>query len=159
MTGVFGTKVPGAAYRDREGAYAVILDGRGMAALVEAPVARGEALGIFLIGGGIERGEDPEACIRRECLEETGREVRVGEYLCTGEEYLFAPGDRTYLHVTGRCYLAQLGEQVRKPVEHDHTLRWVPAEHCKRMFLQYQAWAVQLAWEKKEKKYDDLRRT
>lgn len=151
LTRVFGERLPGAAYRHREGAYAVVLDGRGNAALVEAPAAHGDTLGLFLPGGGIEPGETPEECIRRECLEETGREARVGEYLCTGEEYLYAPSDRTHLHVIGRCYLTQLGERVQDPIERDHTLKWVPVRDCHRMFLQYQAWAVKLAWKKKEK--------
>ena len=71
----FGCREPGVVYRDRAGAYAVILDDRGNAALVEAPAAGGPERGLFLPGGGIEPEETPEECLRRECLEELGREI------------------------------------------------------------------------------------
>ena len=146
----FGRREPEAVYRDRAGAYAVILDDRGNAALVEAPAAGGPERGLFLPGGGIEPGETPEECLRRECLEELGREIALKGLLCTGEEYLFAPSDGRYLHVSGRCYRADLGPRVREPIEHDHVLRWIPAEHCEHtLFLDYQAWAVRLAWEER----------
>lgn len=123
-------------------------DAQGRVALVEAPAARTDERWLFLPGGGIELGESPEDCVRRECLEEIGYTAHVGDLLCWGEEYLFAEKSGDYMHLTGHCFETVLGEKVQAPVEPDHTLIWVDPNTCAdKMFLQYQAWAVKLAWE------------
>ena len=128
------------------GAYAVAFDSAGRVALVEAPAARTEERWLFLPGGGREPGETPEDCVRRECLEETGHAARVGECLCTGEEYVFSEKSGDYMQLIGHCYRAELGEKVQEPTESDHALMWVDTASCaSRMFLGYQAWAVQTA--------------
>lgn len=149
MRRTFGTRESGKEYRHREGAYAVAFDGLDRVALVEAPAARTKERWLFLPGGGIEPEESREDCVRRECLEETGLAARVGEYLCTGDEYLSprVTADHCYLHVTGHCYHAVLGEELQEPIETDHVLVWEDAETCaEKMFLRYQAWAVEIAW-------------
>ena len=148
MECTFGSRIDGKAYRQRVGAYAVALDPAGRVALVEAPAARTEERWLFLPGGGIEPGESPEDCVRRECLEETGHTAWVEGHLCTGEEYVFSKKSGDYMHLIGHCYKAVLGEKVREPIEPDHVLIWVDASNCAdRMFLSYQAWAVQTALE------------
>lgn len=127
------------------------LDRRGNIALVEAPALHGPERGLFLPGGGIEAGENHQACILRECLEETGRQATVVKFLRSGDEYLFSPQWREYVHVTGHCYLVTLGEKVCEPVEKDHVFMWMPAENCRvTMFLRYQAWAVEAGLEERE---------
>ncbi len=144
----FGEKEPGQDYCTREGAYAVILEPDGNVVLVEAPAARSPQLGLFLVGGGIEPGEAPEECIRRECLEETGRQIRVGPQLCVGDDYLFASSTGDWLHVVGQCFLCELGDPVQEPIEKDHVLKRIPwQEAVETMFLHYQGWAVQVAAE------------
>lgn len=149
MRRTFGTRESGKEYRHREGAYAVAFDGLGRVALVEAPAARTKERRLFLPGGGIEPGESREDCVRRECLEETGLAARVGAYLCTGDEYVspLVTVDRCYLHVTGHCYRTVLDEKLQEPIEADHVLVWADPETCaEKMFLRYQAWAVETAW-------------
>ena len=148
MGRTFGTRESGKEYRHREGAYAVAFDGLGRVALVEAPAARTKERRLFLPGGGIEPGESREDCVRRECLEETGLAARVGAYLCTGDEYVspLVTVDRCYLHVTGHCYRTVLDEKLQ-PTEAAHVLVWADPETCaEKMFLRYQAWAVETAW-------------
>ena len=149
---VFGAPRPGLEYWDRPGAYGIAFDDRGRAAVVHC-----EGKGYFLLGGGIEPGEDEDACIRREVLEETGYTVTVGEKVCIGEQYAVMSSGRPF-HPIGHIHLAQLGEKVAEPVETDHTLIWMPVEEFQgTAFAHYQAWAMEMAWElyqkrKKEKK-------
>ena len=139
---VFGAPQPGVTYRARPGAYGIAFDDKGRAAVVYC--AR---KGYFLLGGGIEPGEDEPSCIRREALEETGRAVTVGEKVCVGEEYTVDLKGRPY-HPIGHIYRLELGEQVSQPVETDHVLTWMPAEEFqKATFLRYQSWAMEMAWE------------
>lgn len=147
MQHTFGRRVDGKEYRQRVGAYAVAFDSEGRVALVEAPAARTDERRLFLPGGGIEPDETPEDCVRRECLEELGLPARVGECLCTGEEYVFSEKSGDYMHLIGHCYRAALGEKVQEPVETDHILIWADPETCsEKMFLRYQSWAVKTAW-------------
>ena len=140
---VFGAPQPGLVYRDRPGAYGIAFDQKGDAAVV---YCRGK--GHFLLGGGIEPGEGEAECIRREALEETGLAVAVGDKVCIGEEYVPADSSGRPFHPIGHIYLLELKEKVVEPVEPDHSLVWLPIWQCKeKMFLNYQSWAVEAAWE------------
>ena len=113
----FGEKQAGASYRIRLGAYLIAVSGAQIAS-IRTPK------GFFLPGGGVEPGETHEACILRECLEETGFLVQVGELLGSAEF-------------------------VCAPVELDHTLVWLPCEKAaEQMKVEQQAWAVRKAVEK-----------
>ena len=131
---VFGAPQPGVAYRSRPGAYGIAFDGQGWAAVVCS--AR---KGCFLLGGGINPGEDESDCIRREALEETGYAVMGGEKVCVGEEYTTDLNGLPY-HPIGHVYLLELGKQVSQPVEGDHVLPWMPVEEFqKTTFLSCQS--------------------
>lgn len=149
---VFGTPQPGLKYRDRPGAYGIAFDGQGRAAVVYC-----ERKGYFLLGGGMEPGEDETDCVRREALEETGYAVTVGEKVCVGEEYTTDSKGEPF-HPIGHVYLAELGGKTSEPAETDHHLTWLPVEEFqKTTFLRYQSWAMGVAWrhykkQQKEKK-------
>ena len=139
---VFGSPQPGMTYQARPGAYGIAFDDAGRAAVVYC-----ERKGYFLLGGGIDPGENEPSCICREALEETGRTVTVREKVCIGEEYTLDLKGRPY-HPIGHIYLLELGEQVSQPVETDHVLTWMFAEEFqKTTFLRYQSWAMEMAWE------------
>lgn len=140
---VFGAPEPGVEYQDRPSAYGIAFDKKGRAAVVYC-----ERRGYFLLGGGMEPGEDEPSCIRREALEETGRTVTVREKVCIGEEY----STGHLYHPIGHVYLLELGEQVTQPVETDHILTWMPVEEFQsKIFLRYQSWAMGMAWEAYQK--------
>lgn len=131
----FGEKCEGAAYYDREGAYLVaVWDGR--VAVVHTP------RGYFLPGGGLEGGEDHRACIRRECLEEMGYTVTVGEHI--GSADVYARHERIgYFHPIQHYYAGALVEQSAAPIERDHTLVWLPVDGIEeKMYTPAQSWAI-----------------
>lgn len=59
----------------RLGAHAVITNARGEVLMRKATYG---ALGWSLPGGPLDRGETIHECVRRECLEELGQDVKVG---------------------------------------------------------------------------------
>ena len=92
---VFGTKLPGAAYRPRPGAYALVLDDRGRVALVH------EENGWYLPGGGLEAGETVEQAllreVRAECACGARRSPRGNKVSPTAQKLESTPdSDATY---------------------------------------------------------------
>ncbi len=83
MHKVFGEKAP-VPYYDRKGAYLIPVKDNKIA-VVKTPK------GLFFLGGGLENGETDEACIRRECLEESGVEVTIGEKIGSAETFTTHP--------------------------------------------------------------------
>ena len=90
-------------------------------------------------------------------MEEIGYPATVGEKVCVGEEYTFTRQGQVPFHPIGHIYLMELGEKAAQG-EPGRELVWLPVEECReKMALDYQSWAVEMAWElyqkrKKEKK-------
>lgn len=78
----FGAPRPGAPYRPRPGAYAIVLDARGRVALVEE---EGEW---YLPGGGLEGAETPEQALVREVHEECACGARLLRPLGRAREFV-----------------------------------------------------------------------
>jgi kynurenine formamidase/8-oxo-dGTP pyrophosphatase MutT (NUDIX family) len=128
---VFGTKLPGVAYRPRPGAYALVLDGAVRVALVH------EEGDWYLPGGGLEPGETSEQALAREVHEECGCAVRIGAVLGEALEFVEnRAGERFEVHA--RYYRAEL---VGTPRVH-----WLaPDEARARTRRRNDAWAIGLA--------------
>ena len=84
----FGVPVSGVTYRDRPGAYAVILGRESRFAFV-----RGKAGRLFLPGGGIGPGEGAEDALMREVIEEIGWSVRILDTKGRATQLVFADGE------------------------------------------------------------------
>lgn len=136
-TATFGAPLPGVAYRERPGAYAIALGADGRLPLVRTPT------GLFLLGGGQEPGESLPQCLQRECREEAGLAMRVGPLLCVGDQYRWSKTHGCFMHAVGYFFAAQVEGPVCAPTEPDHTLLWLPArECCGQLYLAFQAWAL-----------------
>ena len=134
MHKVFGIKQE-ANYIDREGVYLVPVR-EGKVGVVKTPK------GYFLLGGGLDSGESHEECIKRECLEEIGYTVFVGNKICSAETYCEHPSIG-YFHPMQSYYVGELLEQVSLPVEDNHEFVWVDYnELVDNMYLEMQSWAL-----------------
>ena len=138
MHKVFGQKED-VLYRDRPGAYVIPIRD-GCAAVVRT------RKGHFLLGGGLEPGESDAVCIERECLEEIGQTVTVGEKIGSAEVYCDFP-TLGCLHLYQTYYAGMLLGKVQEPIETDHELVWIPvAQAREKMYHPAQAWAIEECW-------------
>ena len=135
MHKVFGVK-ENAEYVDREGAYLIVSDG-DLIGVVKTPK------GYFLLGGGIEGNENHRDCIIRECLEEAGLAVEVGEKICSAETYTVHP-TIGYFHPIQTYYDGKVISRVSDIHETDHEFVWIKREMIRgKLFAEMQNWALE----------------
>jgi len=134
----FGQPIAGRHYRRRPGAYAVIRDAERRVAVVRT------STGCYLPGGGSEPDESPEETLRRETLEECGREIQILERIGEAVEYVGAGPDGDHgLIKHGVFFAAAFGAISRAAVEADHMLVWLrPADAETALSNRSHAWAV-----------------
>ncbi len=136
----FGIRLENEKYKDRIGVYAIILNNSGKVATVKTEK------GYFLIGGGIKKGETHRECLIRECLEETGYDIEIKEFICKSDRYHYSDSLNCYFHPIGYFYIADLKCKVQEPIETDHKLEWISIKELeKRMYLEHQIWAIEQA--------------
>ena len=137
MHKIFGTKED-KEYKDRIGAYIIPVKGNEVG-VVETPK------GYFLLGGGLDANETDFQCLKRECLEESGYEVEIGEKVGSAETYMLHP-TIGYFHPIQSYYVGKLLDKVKEPVEPDHVFKFVKFEDIEnKMYLEMQRWAIEQA--------------
>ena len=115
--------LPGKPYRDRPGAYGILVGSDGMLLLVEQD---GE---LQIPGGGIDPGESPLQALHREAREETGWRiadpVRIGSF----RRFTYMPDYGFWARKTQLIYLARAVRQLHPPLEPGHVIYWMaPAD-------------------------------
>ncbi len=114
----------GKKYFKRVGAYAVIQNAEGLIAVAHVKTH------YYLPGGGIDEGESPEDCLRRECLEEIGAEVSVGENFACGNYFFYSTVHHTDMESVGCFYECRLEKILDVESESDHELVWISMEQA-----------------------------
>ena len=133
----FGKHNPEAEYRQRLGAYAVILDERGKFAAVKGQDK------IFLPGGGVDPGESLEETLAREVSEECAREVVIGRYLGSGTQY-FTSNSGEHWEFQCSYFEAQFGAALDNEPEHE--LCWLDVADAHKMLAhEVHGWAINTA--------------
>ena len=134
---IFGEKVEGISYFDREGAYLLCVQ-EGKAAVIETQI------GYFLIGGGMEPGETKEECLRREILEETGFEAGELHPVCSAEEFWLNHETLGNFHPIQYYFSGELIKKKGKPTEKEECLVWISVSQWpEKLKMDCQSWAAQ----------------
>ncbi|WP_017414870.1 NUDIX domain-containing protein [Clostridium tunisiense] len=132
-----GNRIEGIEYRERIGAYALIVNPDNEIALVRRDN------NYFLPGGGVEKDETYEECLKRECSEELGYNIEVAQYVGKLSHYTKAIRREEYLKLVGHVHIANLLDSNSLKVEEDHELVWVPIrEAAEKMQEEFQAHAI-----------------
>lgn len=132
-----GNRIEGITYRERIGAYALIVNSESEIALVRRDN------NYFLPGGGVENNETYEECLKRECSEELGYNIEVVQYVGKLSHYTKAIRREEYLKLVGHVHIANLLDSNCLKTEEDHELIWVPIkEAAEKMQEEFQAHAI-----------------
>lgn len=117
----FGERVQvGQRYRDRPGAYAVLLRaGRVLLTHQAEPVPEWQ-----LPGGGIDPGESPVAALHREVAEETGWAIAVPRRLGAYQRFAYMPEYDLWARKICHIYLARPVTRRGPPTEPGHAVGW-----------------------------------
>lgn len=119
-----GSKSKKPKYRMRTAARALLFDSQNRIALEFVSLRKYYKLP----GGGVEKGESIILGLRRECMEETGCEIKPGEAIGKIVEYR----DRYRIHQVSYCYFAKVAGKKGKTAftgsekTNKFKLRWVP---------------------------------
>jgi 8-oxo-dGTP diphosphatase len=132
-----GNKIDGVKYRERIGAYALIIDSEEKIALVKRDN------NYFLPGGGVENDESYEECLKRECSEEIGYDLDIVQYIGRLLNYTKSIKHNEYLKLIGHFYIGKLLDMNNLKIEEDHELTWLPInEAAEKMQEKFQSHAI-----------------
>lgn len=132
----FGERLSGRAYAPRPGAYAIAFDDEGRVAVVSTKK------GIFLPGGGAEKGETRQQALAREVREECGLDVTKSRLVAEAVEHVISEGEGAF---SKECafFRTEWKPAAHPATEPDHELCWLaPEDALARLAHKSQAWAV-----------------
>ena len=134
------TWLKGKPYRDRQGAYAIILGADGHLLLVDE---RGE---LQLPGGGIDPGESPVQALHREIMEETGWRIAEPRRLGAFQRFVYMPDYGYWARKSQAIYTARAVRRIGPPTEGWHQPVWMaPGDAARRLDVEGDREMVALA--------------
>ena len=135
----FGKKLKDKYYQLRVGIYVLVFDKSKQNILLVSPPN-----GSYLLPGGErEKAETPIETIKRECIEELGYEVEVGDYLGTADEYYYSTHRKHYYYNPAYFYTASSWKEIGKPLEDFNTLRWASLLEARQLLKrESHQWAI-----------------
>lgn len=112
----------GKPYRDRPGAYGILVGQDGVLLLVEQD---GE---LQLPGGGIDPGESPTQALHREVREETGWRIADPVRIDAFQRFVYLPDYGFWARKVQAIYLARAVRPLHPPLEPGHVEVWMRPE-------------------------------
>ena len=132
----FGEKIEGVDYTKRPGCYGVIIkDGR------VGVIKPDDYDTYFLPGGGIEEGEDERDALRREAMEEIGREIDVLEKIGEAEEYVYSKAEKKHILKESHFYRFALRDENKNTSK--YALIWIGAGELEKMHFESYRWIAE----------------
>lgn len=134
---IIGEKLENAKYDFRETCFGICLKERKLLL-----VKKNEQFSF--IGGGIEKGETHEDCLKREFIEEAGYEILSIKPFITIDCFWLAAG-KWPLESLANFYLVELGEKIGQPTEEGHILQEIKIDDAAELLpLPYHKKALEL---------------
>jgi 8-oxo-dGTP diphosphatase len=132
----FGKKVKGIEYTKRPGSYGIIIkDGR------IGVVKSSGYYTYFLVGGGVEEGEDETQTLRREAIEEIGFQLEVREKIGAAIEYLYVEEEKEYIAKECNFYRVLLADKTEEKGK--HKLVWITKDRLDEMHHRSYQWIIE----------------
>ncbi len=136
----FGDRDPEARYVLRPGGYVVLRSPDGVPDRIGVVVASD---GVYLLGGGQDPGEAPDAAAVRECIEECGVHARIVRRIGVADQLTYSQSERKHYRKRSTYFVAE-AERVDGGGEPDHELAWMSAaEAARRLTDGAQRWAAE----------------
>jgi 8-oxo-dGTP diphosphatase len=137
----FGTRLPGRDYVDRPSVYGIVFDAQGRVLVVE------EDDEYYLPGGGIDPGEDVEAGLRRELVEETGYAIEILGGVCSARQYAIDKASgRAWVKLCSFFTIRLVGESKGPSIATNHP-HWVTVDEAVKLLKdEAHHWAVRQAF-------------
>ena len=134
----FGEKKENVKYMSRPGVYIIFFNPKDEIGVIKTPK------GLFLPGGGKNKNESDEECLKREMIEELGWKIKIGDLIGRNIQYLNL--NRKFLKLESNFYLGESFLKVSEPEEEDHLLKWLSFDHfIENLHSEHQKWAVKEA--------------
>lgn len=111
-------------YIKRPGAYGIFKNVNNLIALIKTKK------GYFLPGGGIENGESPDECLKRECLEEIGAEISELDNFAHGTYHFYSTTLNVNMKIEGYFFTCKIDKFLETKTEDDHELIWMKTEEA-----------------------------
>lgn len=87
---------------------------------------------VAMVGGGIEKGESHQDCLRREFIEESGYTVESIKEFCTIDCFWLAGGTWP-MESLANFYIIKVSENSITPTEEGHEAMWVPIDQAEKL--------------------------
>lgn len=132
----FGAKLIGVEYAPRVGSYAVIIKDKLIGVIKSSFFDK-----YFLVGGGIEKGEDETSALHREAIEEIGFQITIAEKIGAATEYFYAETDKQYIAKECNFYRVRLRDKTTEKAENE--LIWIDRNKFDDFYHKSHQWIVE----------------